>query len=152
MIYRCRKPKMTPATGEGYVSSKIWHHQDQEETELESVHKSENCLFCHGSLHCDAEAEHELQDGYGYLVLARAIGHKGIYRSASVAICKVCGWWKYTQLMNMPSGSGFEDFYNGGYGILKKLDLSDLRQPLNEVRSYLAAKYNERFRIHPRLL
>jgi hypothetical protein len=53
--------------------------------------------------------------------------------------------------MNMPGASGFEDFYNGGYGILKKLDLSDLRQPLDEVRSYLAAKYDERFRIHPRL-
>ncbi|HEX3341295.1 MAG TPA: hypothetical protein VHT68_19205, partial [Pseudolabrys sp.] len=87
------------------MSAKLWYHQDQEETEVKTVHKLENCLFCHGPLLRDAAAEQELQGGYGYDVIAPAIGYSGIYVSASVAICKVCGWWKYTQWMDMPDPS-----------------------------------------------
>ena len=35
------------------------------------------------------------------------------------------------------------------YGMLLELDLSDLSLPISEVRDYLAARYDSRFRVHP---
>jgi restriction system protein len=69
-------------------------------------------------------------------------------------VCPRCGWWRIV-------GAGFSTVMDEGgdptlyvqaaVGALKNLDLNDITTPINEVRDYLAARYSERNRIHPRL-
>jgi restriction system protein len=68
-----------------------------------------------------------------------------------VKACPVCGWWN---VYDVESGWGGErtEFIYGTHAHLKNLDLSNSDQPVEEVRNYLLAKYNERFTMHPRLL
>lgn len=67
--------------------------------------------------------------------------------------CPSCGWWSAYYL---DAGAPYET-YDGGYaelrqsvGVLKELDPSDLSVPVDELRSYLAARYEGRFDVHPR--
>src|SRR5882672_123650 len=67
-------------------------------------------------------------------------------------ICPVCGWWKgYSSYRH--TDHGMRSFLElGAAAVLRDLDLTDLSLPIEEVRSYLAAKYESRFGVHPRLL
>ena len=61
--------------------------------------------------------------------------------------CPVCGWWQVERLVDTPS-LRHTDTYTA-YGRLKAFDLSDISAPIDEVRSYLAAKYECRYSINP---
>ena len=86
--------------------------------------------------------------------LASPYGFKGMNtREVGLLTCPSCGWWSVLSLNGMaPCGS-----HDGGFvslrqasGALRHLDLTDLSIPTNELRSYLVAKYDDRFRVHPR--
>jgi restriction system protein len=83
-----------------------------------------------------------------------------------IASCPTCGWWKLirveqeitaTQEFCSDPDDLFDDgVYRGGFtygaiGSLKELDLTDVSQPMDEVKTYLVARYEKRFEIHPRL-
>jgi restriction system protein len=74
------------------------------------------------------------------------------FLSASVYVCPVCGWWKaqYTKTSANPAEI-CTDMYQGG-AVLKELDLTDLSVPIADVRDYLAARYEQRFTVNPRIL
>jgi len=65
--------------------------------------------------------------------------------------CPVCGWWKMLEKYRHPEPDDIIHFYNAATGVLKNLDLHDASLPINEIRTYLAAKYESRFIINPRL-
>ena len=44
---------------------------------------------------------------------------------------------------------GYVNLYRA-CGVLRELDLTDLSTPIEELRSYLVAKYGDRFDVHPR--
>ena len=68
----------------------------------------------------------------------------------SVAVCAVCGWPRVVQLhIEFDSYGDYHTEYRAA-GSLKELDVRDIRTPLFEVREILAARYSERFNIHPR--
>ena len=70
-----------------------------------------------------------------------------------VAICMTCGWPRALQYnRHIDHGGRFGVFSStyGAVGSLKELDVTDISCPLNEIRSYLVAKYSDRFKIHPR--
>lgn len=67
--------------------------------------------------------------------------------------CPVCGWWTASSLR----GAAPFETYDGGFaelrqvsGVLRNMDLADLSTPLHELRSYLVARYADRFDVHPR--
>lgn len=62
--------------------------------------------------------------------------------------CRCCGWWSVWKAWC--PGFGLEVRY-GSAGLLRDLDLGSLETPVSEVRAYLAAKYEARFSVHPRL-
>lgn len=64
--------------------------------------------------------------------------------------CSSCGWWAITWLGDGRSGP--DGFFHLGRarGVLKNLDLSDISVPTNELRQYLVAKYDDRFKVHPK--
>jgi restriction system protein len=68
-------------------------------------------------------------------------------------VCPVCGWWKAEARQEIDDWvhlRGHSVVY-GAAASLRELDLSDISTPINDVRSYLAAKYENRFILHPRL-
>ncbi|MCU7812448.1 MAG: restriction endonuclease [Candidatus Thiodiazotropha sp. (ex Notomyrtea botanica)] len=68
-------------------------------------------------------------------------------------LCATCGWWIVTQLTGYMYGS-----YEGSIairracGALCNFDVKDLSVPIEELRSYLLAKYPDRNQINPRKL
>jgi hypothetical protein len=119
----------------------------QEEIALKSILKQEVCIYCGEPLWHDKQAEDELCHGYDSQHVGTVFGYVSFQTEPSVAICQTCGWWKYTYVLHM---SGFDDCFAGGFGVLRQFDLTDVKQPIDSIRSYLLAKYDARFAIHPR--
>jgi HJR/Mrr/RecB family endonuclease len=74
--------------------------------------------------------------------------------SISIRCCDVCGWWQASEeYVNYPiAGIKYCTQECAAAGSLLNLDITDLRTPVNEIRSYLLAKYNSRTSVHPRLM
>lgn len=73
--------------------------------------------------------------------------------STRLLSCKVCGWWSIEKEVTMWAISHrqlWEARY-GVSGVLKNLDYTSSNFPIQEIRSFLAAKYEHRFNINPRL-
>jgi len=71
----------------------------------------------------------------------------------SVKVCPVCGWWntweQSSNLLRIDDRTAFNLY--GTISILKQFDLTNLEQPIEDVEQYLAAKFADRFTLHPRL-
>lgn len=68
-----------------------------------------------------------------------------------IAICLSCGWHGSTKLgWTDCSGMVFSQI-EAASSSLRDLDISDINAPVEEVRSYLLAKYEQRFAVHPRV-
>lgn len=68
-------------------------------------------------------------------------------------VCPTCGWWRaegWQDIDDFVHGEQFRSIH-GAAASLRELDLTDLSSPIDEVRSYLAARYDQRFTMHPRL-
>jgi len=67
--------------------------------------------------------------------------------------CPGCGWWSAlyldAQCPYLEYDAGYCDLRRSD-GVLKDLDLADLSIPAQELRTYLLAKYGDRFHVHPR--
>lgn len=71
----------------------------------------------------------------------------------SLFVCPVCGWWRaevHQEIDDWLHGREHTILF-GAAASLCELDLSDVSTPIDDVRSYLAAKYEDRFRVHPKL-
>ena len=65
-----------------------------------------------------------------------------------VLCCEVCGWWTAQR----EHGTELHRFRAGACGSLRELDLADQAIPIDEIRSYLAARYDARFNVDPSVL
>ncbi|WP_158796441.1 restriction endonuclease [Pedobacter sp. L105] len=69
--------------------------------------------------------------------------------NAYLGQCMICGWWKISQLYYTDSDwQLWQNFYEC-CGVIKNLDVADLSTPMSVLRSYLVARYEERWSIHP---
>ncbi len=63
-------------------------------------------------------------------------------------VCQTCGWWcvvrKETRNFRSDQGKSDDLKYGACWGALKKLDLSNRDLPIEQVQSYLLAKYEDR--------
>ena len=72
---------------------------------------------------------------------------------AQLQVCQICGWWVSTLINGRGPWRQHDDGFLNMYrscGTLRDLDLDDISTPLDEVRAYLTAKYEERFHVHPK--
>jgi restriction system protein len=93
-----------------------------------------------------------LPDGDDALRVSRTVStprHGYLDADRYLARCPVCGWWHLDK--SLETKSGHYDFFSA-YGRLKTLDLRDISTPLEEIRCFLAAKYESRFVLNPFLL
>jgi restriction system protein len=124
----------------------IWKYDDIASIVSASAIYSSTCIFCKANITILPATYEEEENGDEC--------------GTQVGVCQVCGWWKV--LKDYASGIRFENDVVDGYerilqrrgaiGSLKELDLTDISQPIEVVRKYLAAKYDDRFILHPRLL
>jgi hypothetical protein len=128
--------------------SSIWHYGSVGDLSLYmSVIDQTVCLYCSTPLLLDKDAinEAETYEMYNY-----GMSDKFTTTSkANIGICEVCGWWMYN-VRTWIGGKGPAS-QELKVGVLRQLDLSNADVPLDEVRAYLAAKFDARFAINPRL-
>lgn len=78
-----------------------------------------------------------------------------------VHICKVCGWWKARRDKDVEGPTVVDNTKvatpkhlitkNAAVGSLRSLNLNNISTPINEIRAYLTARYDDRFSLNPRL-
>jgi restriction system protein len=93
----------------------------------------------------------------GLTRLPSEVGSPKWYATVSVYVCNVCGWWRLERRRDdsWTCSIGFtqgprEIRTEGMASILKVLDPTDIALPCGEVRDYLLARYDDRYKVHPR--
>ena len=110
----------------------IWVYQDTHVRPPKEEAQRDYCLFC----------LERLQELWGER-------HRNLH--ASLRVCPCCGWWcKFRTEGSRGAGGEYFSLW-GTCAQLKQLDITDIATSVDEVRQFLAAKYDERFTMHPRL-
>lgn len=68
-----------------------------------------------------------------------------------VKVCDICGWWLAFEETLKREGDIVTVRSYAGAGTIKRLDLKSLAAPIEEVRAYLAGRYEERHELNPTL-
>ncbi|MES2512942.1 MAG: restriction endonuclease [Bacteroidota bacterium] len=89
---------------------------------------------------------HSLEDCY----LNLRLDHKT--EELTLESCKICGWWRIIKTICVPAEEWqIWDIRFGCVGTLKNLDLKNINIPVEEVRNFLAAEYDKRNIINPKI-
>jgi restriction system protein len=115
----------------------VWEYKSQTKDTLHRAMCSVDCPYCRSALH-----------RYDSIFDYRAWGATEEWR---VRACRTCGWWKIANYFDDPEGNLSIRTRSAAAGSLKRLDLTSLETPLTEVRDYLIAHYDSRFRVNPYL-
>lgn len=119
----------------GYDGSERW---PIDHTEFAKVHE-ENAQWMMGEGITNHESHLQLR-GYASS------------RKSSLYICPACGWWVAVDRAILPAiGSQFWLVDLVCSSALLELDLTDVEQPLSEVRRYLLRRYESRHSVNPRV-
>lgn len=119
----------------------IWIYGDVSR-EPHHVWSGNTCTFGHGEMKL---LHHQADD-------INTVKSRGSY-TKRVFACGICGWWKaeaYEDIDAFVHHTHFQSL-RGAAASLRELDLTNIRTPLQEIRSYLSAKYEQRFKLHPKL-
>src|ERR1044072_2862351 len=110
----------------------IWVYQDTLLDPSKDEVQRDTCLFCKERL-----VNLDQQSDWNHYAALRA--------------CEICGWWsKHRTIVSQGAGGEYFTLY-GTCARLKSLDIADISTPIDEVKQYLVAKYEERFNVHPRM-
>jgi restriction system protein len=71
-------------------------------------------------------------------------------RPAYLCTCPMCGWWHVSKEIYLCTRNQIWFVEFGTCATLYKFDTVDIRIPADEVRQYLAVKYESRFNVNPR--
>ena len=112
----------------------IWQHADLSRNPIKHWKSGQKtCYFCNSSLFGLAKQD------IPWLITEL----NGIY------ICPYCGWWK-AEFVNVSVGPDqYTKVISAATASLRELDLTDITSPLEEVKTYLIAKYDSRKTINP---
>jgi len=131
------------------MNDSIWVYPDRSREVNVRLVTATNCVFC-GTLLETLRKSTETCGWFGEVALERTW----------IKRCSACGWWTVCKGRdykleavdpNAPLLTGQSYDYHGACGSLRELDLTHVEIPLAEVRNYLAAKYDRRFTMAPRL-
>lgn len=137
--------------GDSTMSKGIWYHGDHTEKHIELIHPMINCQYCSTLMIEDRDEARPLMFSDPLYLFGGVFGLSGMNVKASAAVCPSCGWWKYTRFFDyMTPSNGIESYYDGWFGLLKKIDVNDIQIPCEEIHKYLIAKFDERFNVHPK--
>lgn len=123
----------------------IWEYPAISDSVTIKAARAKNCIYCNSPL-TNLPGPSTSPDASSMFGNAQST-------SEWVDVCMLCGWWRKMDCWEDP-GMSSEDYYSvlsGAIGVLKKFDSDDIEAPIHEVRSYLAARYESRFRVHPKV-
>lgn len=130
----------------------IWQYGEVSRDDMWSPH---DCFFCKSPM-TTMFSEHHDNDPAGDAKLNESRLSDRVSGRRTIEQCTLCGWWKaidqYDRQIRVTLPHATRRVVMGAAGSLKELDLEDLTLPVDEVRRYLVARYESRFKIHPRLL
>lgn len=66
-------------------------------------------------------------------------------------LCPTCGWWAVQRSAGALKRPPFAESIWRATGSLRRLSLTDLSTPVDELHTYLVAKYGDRHTVHPKL-
>ncbi|WP_261529015.1 restriction endonuclease [Burkholderia multivorans] len=131
----------------------IWDYHDLSWDLGRAVSQCSTCLFCQSSLQ-------RLPSQY------RNFDDENFEVAVAPAVCLNCGWWMVSVEEQDLEPTIYweahpEDILDDGVhryseitgvaGSLRELDLTNIEQPLQDVRDFLTLQYKKRFELHPRL-
>src|SRR5687767_8003489 len=108
----------------------------------QAVVQSEVCIFCNEKLTTLESKNSKLSNRYGHIA-----GDHDRY----VRVCHACGWWTVCEEVTYVGIDAGCYRLCGAAAMLRGLSLPDVNAPIDAIRSYLTAKYDGRFHIHPRV-
>lgn len=111
----------------------IWKYSESNIL-TESMIQGHRCMFCN--------------------VIMKDIYKESVYeKNKEINICHVCGWWYIVEqeLCTYRIGGNYAFNCFGARGTLKRLDLIDVNQPIQDVENYLKVKYEDRYNVHPKI-
>ena len=111
----------------------IWTYEDDAPEPNEDSVRSASCIFCTSKLE---ELKEEVDD-YLYGTVAKR-----------VKVCLACGWWVVSRTSQSLEGQEATFSLDGAYAHLRNLDLTNITEPLEEIRRYLTAKYKDIRDVH----
>ena len=112
---------------------KDWH-----EFILFGKYKIIKCKYCSTTLNILAQKEEK--------------NHEILHSTITIQTCPCCGWWIITRLgenIGVPYGYCI---FSRAQGSLKNLDSSNISTPIEELKQYILARYENRFKIKPKRL
>lgn len=126
----------------------IWRYSTATNEDLHQLFVHRACVFCGSRI----EVLHNREEFNGS---DGPLYRRGFQTRRKVEICQLCGWWRVKDnVTEICSQSGIKlvgPYTAGAAGSLKRLSLRDISTPIDEVRSYLLARQEARFDLHPRL-
>lgn len=114
----------------------VYSNQNEDKNSVLAAVGQNRCVYCRASLATVLKTK--ARDWQGF----------DIYTRHNVEACSVCGWWWSS--MRVTDDRDIFTQFSGACGSLCNFDVTDLESPLSEIRSYLTAKYDARFSVHPR--
>jgi len=118
----------------------MWIYNDvvSEPKAVRAVVDARVCLFCRAKMSVIKEEPSVSPRGMDEIML-------------TVQFCAMCGWWtkKRTVIVYFKDTINTNCYADGVVGSLREFDISDQSSTIEEIRSYLAVKYDERFHIDP---
>ncbi len=128
-----------------------------------------SCIFCKSALsHADVDdvwpvSDKKIQNSFKKTIKSYKKHHslEDCYLNlrmetkeseVTLEYCKICGWWRLTKTFCIAADAWqIWDVRLGCVGTLSNLDLINDKLPLDEIRSFLSARYEKRFFINPRI-
>jgi restriction system protein len=124
----------------------IWSY-DESSADIASVKvgvSSTSCRFCAETLKTLESSSVELGPDSSVEMVARSTHRE-------VRACPVCGWWT-VRVEHTQHGISRATFGTmGAMGVMRHFNIEDKHAPIDEVRAYLAATYDARFHVDPRV-
>lgn len=111
----------------------IWKYSEYDIL-TESMIQQNRCMFCN--------------------IRMKNIYKESVYKkNKEINICPICGWWYIAEqelcTYRIHGNYTFNCF--GVRGTLKRLDLIDVNQPIQDIENYLKVKYEDRYNVHPKI-
>ncbi len=147
----------------------MWNHSDLQVPSMQEIH-SGTCAFCetrmesrdigdcYSGIPRDFKRSHlwtvtSMAEMYGEFMLEEStILEKPEEEKAMCFRCPLCGWWCVFKFIRLETENQTWHMYYGLAGALRNLEPVDLREPIAELKRYLASKDIAKFDLHPRKL
>lgn len=126
----------------------IWKYEDNDREPELDIFWSRECIYCQSSLQMLPILAYKIGDN----IVPDCWGPPFYDNSdddTSYTLCLACGWWNVFKGEIFDTGKRLDEVWYGYSATLKELDTRDISIPIDEIRSYLIANYNERFSIPP---